>query len=343
MALIPFEEWASIWPTNVSVGLSLEQLIGLINRRFSGKPVPPTMPSSASRSIWNDISANDTTLPQLIRLLNRRLGGVRIPMTEDALVVEPATETDAGESVYVAGQINNVFAVGSPAIFQVGTNSNYWNGVIKRYGRRVGTTSYTRLNCQLEPRALVDPRYPGPGYRLRARECCALVPDTGIGGAGLTRSYKGYWGFGGMPNASNANNVPQFPFVGFRTYYLQDASGAVVTPATWFCRVVDDGLNVLYNVDTGLSSSVPQELQLLFDGEAKTVYFYVNDSLKGSYTFASNTAPGQVTPYPGLATAAGFWNMLWTCNSSNVVNINHVYNMSPATPLITFEYTDEEA
>jgi hypothetical protein len=333
--------WARLWPTNVSQELDLKQLVALLNRRFRGMPTPPIMTSAVSRSIWSDVDQN-MKLPDLIRLINRRLGGIRIPMSEDALIVSDLDPVGS-ESILMAGQANQTFHIGGHVLFQAGgPHSQIWDATVKRYARRISGGGYVRANEELDPRSLIDPRYPNPGYRLRARECLAHTVTIPGGAA----SYSSWWGFGGMPNALAGADANYFPFVGFRVFYNKTAANVVTKTNAWHCTVVNDQCAALYDVQTAVDSSVPHEFQLVFESTTSTVVWLIDGIQVGSYTFLTNTAPGQVTPYPagGGGTAAGAWNMLWAANlGGGVVTMAYLSHMSPATPLITLEFDDTAA
>ncbi len=351
MALAPFESWDSLWRANTSTDLDLPKLIELINRRFRDKTVPTTMTTSNSRPIWNDISSS-TSLEDLIRLMNRRLSSVRIPMTPDALILPPGpaeVSPYGSESITMAGKLDQSYDIGIITNFQTGTHGNAWIPLIKRYVRRIQSTSgggggYYRANEQLDPRSVVDPRYGLQNYRLRARECLAFSFTNGDAPGAGAHSAWAYWGFSGMPNASSTADVNYHPFVGFRMRYDRTSGGGLTNAAVWRCNVVNDQCVTLYDFQTAIAVDLPHEFQIVCDGPTSTVIFYIDGIQVGLYAFASGVAPGQVTPYVGggAPTAAGAWNMLWKEGGTGSATFvcEFCYHMSPATPLVTLEYAD---
>lgn len=345
MALTPAPAWRSLWE-NTATDLELRKLIELINRRFRGKEIPTIMATSTSRPIWNDIS-DKTTLEDLIQLMNRRLSAVRIPMTKKALTITPVTTAATGlETILMAGQLDQTYHIGQWVHFQTGTHGNTWIPLIKRYVRRIQATAgggggYIRCNENLDPRALVDPKYGPTSFRLRARECMAVSFTNGDAPGAGAHSMEAFWGFAGMPNAASIVNVPHFPCIGFRCRYDRTAGGALTNDHKWRCVVYDDSLTQLLEFVTTVDCQAPHEFQLVFDGPTSTVIFFIDDVQVANYAFTTGVAPGQQTPYPagGAPTAAGAWNMLW--NSGNVGSATFVtefcYHMSPATPLVVLE------
>lgn len=254
------------------------------------------------------------------------------------------TTYSARECVIVSGQVDQTYHIGSITNTQVGTHGSIWDTIIKRYARRIQATSgggggYVRANEQLDPRALVDPRYSVEPAILRARESLcvtySVAPTNGV-----VNRFVSWWGFGGMPNGISSAGTNAMPFVGFYQKHEISALGVVTAANTWNCQVIDDGLTTLKNTATAISCAEPHEFELVFDGTNNTIYWYIDGVLQTSYAPASNAAPGQQTPYPVVGTAAGAWNLLAAHQNTGNAQSNFLYHMSPGTPLITYQYSD---
>jgi hypothetical protein len=260
----------------------------------------------------------------------------------------------APEAIIMAGKVDQTWyiPVSGLVIFQTGTHGNFWNTLISRYARHEtssGTTPYYRTNEQLDPRSLIDPRYGTTPIVLTARECLACTYPGGILVDNTTRGAKAFWGYGGNAGgmAGVTADTMYFPFVGFQMYFESHA-GAVNANTFWRCLVVDENLGVLYRLITTADAKAPHEFQLVFDGRVNTVFFYIDGVLWGQYAPGTNTAPGQLAPYPAPAAGVGAmaWNMIYASqalgsgNAAGLLQQQFAYHMSPATPLVTITASD---
>jgi hypothetical protein len=257
-----------------------------------------------------------------------------------------ALVTSSNEVVHVAGRHDNNFHIGAATYNTAGTNGAAWNATLKRYVRRITNTGYARLNDQLEPRSLVDPKYGTTPMRLRAREACCMT-YTALPTGSPTLVTRCMWGYSGAPNSDSATVANFTPFVGFRMQYNGNLAG-LTAGSTWYVVVIDDTLTTVYSVDTTISALAIHELSLLFDGRTSTVYFYIDGNQVGSYTFASGAAPGQAATYGASVTAASQWQMLFEATAANFGGVGAIasvfdFHIAPMTPLVTVEYLDATA
>jgi hypothetical protein len=251
---------------------------------------------------------------------------------------------NAGEIVVFAGKHDNTFHVGAYAYNQIGTHGNAWNSSLKRYVRRITTNNtggYLRLNDVPEPRAIVDPRY-GTGAIVRAREYLCVTHTAAAVPPALNTS-QAYWGFGGMPNGFSTALTRAFPFVGFRMMVNAKLDSEIAANAVWRMQIIDENLNLLYDVSTGINAQTPHEFAIVLDGTTNSALFYIDNALTGGGIFVSNQAPGQVTPYPTVGTAADRWQLIYASSSvasAGTCNMVFDFHFGPATPLMTVEYRD---
>ncbi len=252
------------------------------------------------------------------------------------------------ETVSMAGRHDNTFHINAATYNNSGSVTNGFNTTLKRYSRRLTTTNnsaYTRLNQQLDPRTLIDPRYGQHAVRMRATEVVAVTYVTPLPTGTPTVAARAVWGYSGMPNSAATNTVTYAPLVGFRMQYGGLLSG-LTAGSTWNVVVIDDTLTNLYSVNTGISALAMHELGMMFDGRTNTVYFYIDGVQVGSYSPATNTVGGQAATYGVAPTSAGNFQMLFESISTSASggNLQMVYefHMAPMTPLVTFEYTDAE-
>lgn len=249
---------------------------------------------------------------------------------------------NTGEIVIFAGKQDNTFHIGNYTYNSIGTHGNAWNSSLKRYVRRIttsNTSGYLRLNDAPEPRAIVDPRY-GTGAIVRAREYLCVTHTAAP--VGVVSTTQAYWGFGGMPNGFGTALTRAFPFVGFYMK-VQALDTGIAAAAVWRMVIIDENLNLLYDVSTGINAQVPHEMAIVLDGTTNSAKFYIDNVLVGGGTFASNQAPGQITPYPTVGTAAGRWQLLYASSSvaaAGTTSMVFDYHFGPVTPLMTVEYRD---
>jgi|ERR1035437_1001160 hypothetical protein len=263
------------------------------------------------------------------------------------------TIVTAPESIVLAGNIDLTLAFGGVAFvqFQAGTHGNTWDTQIKRYAKNIqasggGGGGYFIYRDSHEPRVLLDPKY-GPGSAIiRARDCLAVTMPNGVPAAAVVQDVESYWGFGGTQGGggSYTNNAP---FVGFRQRAKWAANTlAVVDANVWHCVVINDALVTVFDVASAISPLAPHEFEIVMDGTTNTVGFFIDSALIGSYSPASGTAPGQVTPYANIAgSAADRWNMVWCSGNVGATGppafiTKFLSRMSPFTPLVTIEYAD---
>ena len=244
------------------------------------------------------------------------------------------------ENVVIATRVGQAgYDVGAGVIIQAGTFGNTFNTGIKRYAR-TASGGYIRLNDQIDPRSVIDPRYGAPDLRVRARDTVAIGFPNGTTIGGNTIHSRAFWGFGGMPNAlsSSFTTTIPMPFVGFRMHY-DVVSGVISNNHVWRCTVVGDNCAVLHETTTAVDVQTPHELTILLDGPTSTVFWLIDQVVVDSYTFATNTAPGQVNPYAS-GSSAGSWNLVIATANDSTGGFTQIlyYQMSPATPLISVEY-----
>lgn len=215
------------------------------------------------------------------------LGGVTVRTVKD--VASP----DAPEVILDYRRFDGSSVLGKSATITTGAPTVQWNATLKRYSRQglVSASAVTeRILSLLEPRSLIDPRYPATGLVIRARtslHCLVTGGPPPWAGANYSRAS---WGF--RANAGNLSslNANQTPFVGFRLDLL---GGSNVADPTWKTDFVNWNSTTRRSIDLGITSGTIRDLMVELNGVDQKIRWYVDNKLVDTYAPTADDVGGQ--------------------------------------------------
>jgi hypothetical protein len=213
-------------------------------------------------------------------------------------IVQPPTDVAAPEIILDYRRFDGSALLGKATSLTSGAPTNQWDATLRRYTRRglVSSSAVTdRIQEWIEPRAIVDPRYPPSGLVLRIRNTMHMLVTGFVAPVWAGASYsRASWGFRAQPGNLNSLNQNQTPFIGFRLDLL---GGTAVLDPTWKTDFVNWDKSVRRSVDTNLNSGAVRDFMVELNGVDQTIRWYVDNQLVDSYKPASGDVGGQnLTP-----------------------------------------------
>ena len=188
--------------------------------------------------------------------------------------------------------------IGKGAFLITGVPTLQWNATLKRYTREGlvnGSIVSERYQSYIEPRAIVDPRYPPTGLVVRLSDTLHLLvtggppPWSGICYARMS------FGFRANAGAMSSANTNQTPFIGFRLDLLPNSN---VANPTWKADYVNWDSSVRRSTDTGITSGTPRHMMVELDGIAQKIRWYIDGVLVDTYSPVANDVGGQPAAGP---------------------------------------------
>jgi hypothetical protein len=182
--------------------------------------------------------------------------------------------------------------LGEAGVLVTNAPTNQWDAGLKRYCRRFLTNTSIvteRLQNFIEPRAIVDPRYPKSGLVLYLRDTVHLLVT---GGPPPWGNIYGRCSFGFRANTGGMSsaNANQTPFIGFRLDLLPNSG---VADPTWKADFVNWDSTQRTSVDTGITSGTMRNLTVELNGPDQTIRWYVDGLLVRSLKPAAGDCGGQ--------------------------------------------------
>lgn len=185
--------------------------------------------------------------------------------------------------------------LGKAATLTTGAPTVQWNPTLRRYSRQ-GVVSASqlqeRIQIWLEPRSIVDPRYPACGLVLRARNTLHCLVTGGPPPWGGSSYGRCTWGFRAQPGNLSSANVNGPPFIGFRLDLL---GGSNVANPTWKTDFVNWNSTTRRAIDTGITSGTMRDLMVELSGVDQKIRWYIDNNLVDTYTPTADDVGGQNT------------------------------------------------
>jgi hypothetical protein len=247
--------------------------------------------------------------------------------------------------IFLGSLLNSPNWIGTNAYIQSGTVGTIWDANIKRYCRRItastGNGSF-RVQDTAEARAVLDPLFgAGQPLKIRFRDTLVLTFTTATPPSpSFNYSARAQFCLAGTEVVSTAFG-DLFPFIGFEMLY---SSGFGTNSLMfWSAKIVDENLTTLYRQVTTKNAKEIHDFEIELDCATYTVNFYIDGELLGSYTFASNSVPGQLQPYPSGFNASS-WGLSYTCTETHggatAMPVQFNAHLSPGGPIISVLYED---
>lgn len=146
-----------------------------------------------------------------------------------------------------------------------------------------------RIQSFVEPRAIVDPRYPKSGLVLYLRDTLQLLVTGGPPPWGNIYG-RASFGFRAATGSLSSANTNGQPFIGFRLDLLPNSN---VADPTWKADFVNWDSSSRTSVDTGLRSGTMRNLAVELNGPDQTIRWYVDGLLVRSLKPAPGDCGGQ--------------------------------------------------
>lgn len=221
-----------------------------------------------------------------------RLGGVV------ARTVKSVASSEPPEIILDYRRFDASPLVGKAGIFTTGVPTVQWNPTLRRYTRQ-GSVSASqvqqRIQSWIEPRAIVDPRYPANGLVVRIRETMHMQVAGGPPPWAGPSYARASWGFRAQPGAMTSANTNQTPFIGFRLDLL---GGTSVTDPTWKTDFVNWNSTTRRSIDTGIRSGTMRDLMVELSGVDSKIRWYVDNQLIDTYAPTADDVGGQSPATP---------------------------------------------
>lgn len=187
--------------------------------------------------------------------------------------------------------------LGKATQLSTGAPTAQWDPILRRYTRRgfVASSGVSERTQQwLEPRAIIDPRYPATGLIVRLRSVLHLrLIDNGAGIPGLPGNYiRCAYGFAAQPGNRSSLNNNQKPFIGIRLDLL---GGTGVTDPTWHTDYVNWDATQRRSIDTGLKATAIHDVMIELNGADQKVRWYFDNELVDTYAPTADDVGGQNT------------------------------------------------
>lgn len=215
------------------------------------------------------------------------LGGVTVRTVKD--VAAP----DAPEIILDYRRFDASSLLGKGTVLTTGAPTQQWNATLRRYSRQglvAASAVQERIQTWLEPRSIVDPRYPATGLVVRIRDtmhCLVTGGPPPWAGANYSRAS---WGFRAQPGNLSSINSNQTPFIGFRLDLL---GGTNVADPTWKTDYVNWNSTTRRSIDTGVRSGTIHDLMVELSGVDSKVRWYIDNQLVDTYAPTADDVGGQ--------------------------------------------------
>lgn len=220
-----------------------------------------------------------------------KVGGVTVRTVKNAPLPE------APELIIDYRRWDASLLLGKATQLTTGAPTNQWDPILRRYTRRgfVSASGVTERTQQwIEPRAIIDPRYPPTGLILRIRSALHLrLIDNGAGVPGLLGNYiRCAYGFAAQPGLRSSLNNNQKPFIGIRLDLL---GGTGITDPTWHTEYVNWDQSQRRSIDTGIKATTVRDVMVELSGVDQKVRWYFDNELVDTYAPTADDVGGQNT------------------------------------------------